>query len=90
MITDLDIYRSAAVLIPEHGDDAPIDAAQMIDDMLDRGDLEGPPLAVLVRPTSAVDIHHQNVRTDSDGRRTNTRAIVGMLDAQERWCETPD
>jgi hypothetical protein len=41
MITDLDIYRSAKVLIDQHGEDAPIWAAQKADAMLDRCDLDG-------------------------------------------------
>ena len=40
-LTELEIFQSAAVLIREHGDDAPIHAAQMIDDMLDKGDMDG-------------------------------------------------
>ena len=41
MIPDLDIYRSAQVLVREHGQDAPIHAAMRADAMLEAGDLEG-------------------------------------------------
>ena len=41
MIPDLDIYRSANVLVKQHGDDAPIHAAMRADAMLDEGDLDG-------------------------------------------------
>ena len=41
MITDLDIYRSARVLIDQHGEDAPIWAAQKADAMLEKGNLDG-------------------------------------------------
>ena len=41
MIRDLDIYRSANVLIREHGEDAALEAAQRADAMLEKGDLEG-------------------------------------------------
>ncbi len=41
MTSDLDIYRSANVLIREHGEDAALEAAQRADAMLERGDLEG-------------------------------------------------
>ncbi len=41
MISDLDIYRSARVLIDQHGEDAPIWAAQKADEMLERGNLDG-------------------------------------------------
>ena len=41
MITDLDIYRSANILVRHHGQDAPIYAAMRADAMLDKGDLDG-------------------------------------------------
>ncbi len=41
MTSDLDIYRSANVLVREHGQDAPIQAAMRADAMLEAGDLEG-------------------------------------------------
>ena len=41
MTSDLDIYRSAQVLVKHHGTDAPIHAAMRADAMLDKGDLDG-------------------------------------------------
>jgi len=41
MIRDLDIYRSANVIIREHGEDAALEAAKHADAMLEKGDLEG-------------------------------------------------
>jgi hypothetical protein len=41
MIPDLDIYRSAQILVKQHGEDAPIHAAMRADAMLDKGDLDG-------------------------------------------------
>ncbi len=41
MIPDLDIYRSANVLVKRHGQDAPIEAAMRADAMLEKGDLDG-------------------------------------------------
>ena len=41
MPTDLDIYRSAKLLIDEHGAHASIEAALRADELLDRGDLDG-------------------------------------------------
>ncbi len=41
MIADLDIYRSANVLIREHGTGAALEAAQRADAMLERGDMDG-------------------------------------------------
>ena len=39
--SDLDIYRSAKLLVKQHGDEAPIHAAMHADAMLDKGDLDG-------------------------------------------------
>ena len=41
MIPDLDIYRSANVLVTRHGADAPIHGAMKADAMLDKADLDG-------------------------------------------------
>ncbi len=41
MTSDLDIYRSAQVLVNQHGEDAPIHAAMRADAMLEKGDLDG-------------------------------------------------
>jgi hypothetical protein len=41
MIPDLDIYRSANLLVKQHGEDAPIHAAMRADAMLEAGDLDG-------------------------------------------------
>ncbi len=41
MISDLDIYRSARVLVEHHGQDAPIQAAMRADAMLEKGDPGG-------------------------------------------------
>jgi hypothetical protein len=41
MTSDLDIYRTANVLIREHGDEADLVAAQRADSFLEAGDLDG-------------------------------------------------
>ena len=41
MISDLDIFRSAQLIVDQHGDEAPIFAAMQTDKMLDRGDMDG-------------------------------------------------
>ncbi len=41
MPSELDIYRSAKLLIDQHGDDAPIFAAMRVDELFAAGDLEG-------------------------------------------------
>ena len=53
MIPDLDIYRSAQVLVKHHGPDAPIHAAMRADAVLDKGDLDG--VAVWKRILRAVE-----------------------------------
>ncbi len=41
IIPDLDIYRTANILVKQHGQDAPIQAAMRADAMLERADLDG-------------------------------------------------
>ncbi len=41
VIPDLDIFRSANLLVKQHGQHAPIQAAMRADAMLDKGDLGG-------------------------------------------------
>ncbi len=41
MIPDLDIYRTANLLVNHHGEDAPIHAAKRADAILEMGGLEG-------------------------------------------------
>ncbi len=41
MTSDPDIYRTASVLLREHGEDAALEAAQRADDMLEKGSLDG-------------------------------------------------
>ena len=55
---DIDIYRSAAVLIKEQGDKASIHAGMKFDDMLERGDLDG--AAVWLRIIKAIHDMQRN------------------------------
>ena len=41
MTSDLDIYRTANVLVKHYGEDAAIEAAQRADAMLEKGSLDG-------------------------------------------------
>ena len=41
MIPDIDIYRAAKLLVDQHGEDAPIRAAERADELLEAGDTEG-------------------------------------------------
>ncbi len=53
MTSDLDIYRSANLLVKRHGQDAPKHAAMRADAMLEAGDLDG--YAVCKRILRAVE-----------------------------------
>jgi len=53
MTPDLDIYRSANLLVKQHGKDALIEAAMRADAMLEAGDLHG--YAVWKRVLRAVE-----------------------------------
>ena len=53
MIPDLDIFRTANVLVKHHGQDAPIQAAMRADAMLEKGDVDG--YAVWKRIVKAVE-----------------------------------
>ncbi|MDH3473317.1 MAG: hypothetical protein OEM59_06470 [Rhodospirillales bacterium] len=41
MISETDVYRSAGVLIGNHGGNAPDHAAQFADEFLEAGDMDG-------------------------------------------------
>ena len=41
MTSDIDIYRSANLLIERYGEDAPIHAAMSADKMMERGNMDG-------------------------------------------------
>ena len=41
MTSDIDIYRAAHLLVKNYGDDAPVHAAVRIDELMERGDLDG-------------------------------------------------
>ncbi len=41
MTSEIDIYRTASVLIREHGEDAALEAAQRADAMLEKGAIDG-------------------------------------------------
>ena len=41
MIPDLDMFRSASLLVKQHRKDAPIEAAMRADALLEKGDLDG-------------------------------------------------
>ena len=41
MTSDLDIYRTAAIVVGEHGEDAATHAAMRADGLMEAGDMEG-------------------------------------------------
>jgi hypothetical protein len=62
MVAELDVYRTARVLIRQHGADAPIHAAMRHDALLEHGDLEG--ASVWKRVLAAVDVLLTTERSD--------------------------
>ena len=52
-VAEIDIWRSAKLLIDQHGDEAPIFAAMRVDEQLDKGDTEG--RAVWLKVLKAVE-----------------------------------
>ena len=62
MVAELDVYRTARVLIRQHGADAPIHAAMRHDALLERGDLEG--ASVWKRVLAALDVLLTTERSD--------------------------
>ena len=84
MILDLDIYRSANVLVRQHGQDAPIEAAMRADAMLDKGDLDG--YAVWKRILRAVEELQGTAapRRSISRRRADTRRVTRR--AGSRWA----
>ncbi len=64
MIPDLDIYRTAQLLVKGHDQDAPIHAAMRADAMLEKGDLEG--YAVWRRILRAVEELQREIATAGD------------------------
>lgn len=41
MTTEIDVYRSAQLLIEQHGEDAPIHASMRVDELCKAGDFKG-------------------------------------------------
>ncbi len=63
MPSEIDIYRSANVLIDQHGEDAPIFAAMQADKRAEAGDREG--RRVWLRVLSAIEeLHRVRPRRD--------------------------
>ena len=64
MIPDVDIYRSANLLMKRYGPDAPIHAAMRADNMIAKGDLDG--FAVWKRILCAVEELQREIATAGD------------------------
>ena len=64
VVLGLDIYRSAQLIVDQHGDEAPIFAAMQADNRLGRGDMEG--MAAWHRILAAVRLLLRPWLTDRD------------------------
>jgi hypothetical protein len=60
MVTELDVHRTARVLLRQYGADSPMRAAMQHDALLERGDLDG--AAVWKRVLAAIDVLLQKER----------------------------
>ena len=67
MIAEIDIWRSANLMVREHGEDAALEAAQRADAMLERGDVDG--CAVWKRILRAIEELQRDV--PNSGERPN-------------------
>ena len=67
MPEEIDIYRSAHLLIEQHGDDASIHAAQEADACLEKGDLDGK--ATWMRVIQAIEELSNQLPPSSDTPR---------------------
>ncbi len=65
MIPDLDIYRTANILVKQHGEDAPIQAAMRADELPEKGDVDG--YAVFKRVVKATEELLSKERPDRGG-----------------------
>ncbi len=64
MTSDLDIFRTASVLVREHGKGAALEAAQRADAMLEKSDMEG--AAVWKRVLKAVEELQRKERREGE------------------------
>ena len=64
MVSDLDIYRAANLLVKQYGDEATINVAMIADALLEKGDLDGQ--RVWLRILNAVNQLLDNGTPDHD------------------------
>lgn len=67
MIPDIDIWRTAKLLIDKHGADAPIQAAMRADELMAAGDMDG--RAIWFRIVRAIE--ELQATAPPDGTRVN-------------------
>jgi hypothetical protein len=65
MISDIDVFRAAHLLISRHGEDAPAQAAMRHEELLAAGDMEG--AAVWKRILQAIDQIGRKERRPDEG-----------------------
>jgi hypothetical protein len=76
MIPDIDIHRSAWLMIRRYGDDAAIQAAKRADQLLETGDLEGMLLWWAINPGGGTP-PGESARRGPSTELTPQRAIEG-------------
>jgi hypothetical protein len=94
MVSDLDIWRAANLLVRKHGANAALEAAKRADVMLDRGDDEGRLLWSRIRRAiedlralRADRVHLGSRRNEGDSCRD--RRVAHNVDFWNRWTAGP-
>ncbi len=65
MASNIDIYRSAKLLIDQHGEDAGLEAAMRADAMLEKGNMDGK--RVWLRIIAAIEEMQRTERLPGEG-----------------------
>src|ERR1700751_4762268 len=94
MISELDIWRAANLLIRRYGADAELEAARLADMMLDRGDLEGQQVWRRIRWAECPATPHLSGTTE-DGlavfsEKEREPVKLPVISAQSRTWSTGD
>ena len=87
MTDDIDIYRTANVLVELHGEDAPIQAAMKADALLEAGDIDG--VAAWKRIRAAVDELLAKDKPEGVGGHYPRSALAPKADLQAKMAKLP-
>ena len=79
MVPTLDIYRSANILVKQHGTEAPIHAPMKADAMLEKGDLDGQRVWLRIRTVEGArpDRFRASIGQNSLSQPIAVRFVIG-------------